>query len=68
MTCGYSHIKFFKLQGSNLKGDKGSTGDEFSPMFCSTYAFNNTVCITGDAAGNLRVWKGKSCSKPVTSH
>ena len=61
MTVGAKLAQFFTLNGKNIRAKRGATAPDIRRQvqgalgqhLCSTYAFNGTMCLTGNATGEI---------------
>lgn len=67
--CGQKNIKFFEMNGRNLKSKPIAFGGQYEPMTCMVAAFpseSGYECITGSVNGNIVHWK-ENC-RPFKAH
>ncbi|KRX05725.1 WD40-repeat-containing domain [Pseudocohnilembus persalinus] len=64
VTVGNRHVKFWNINGRNLQCKIGTflNKNSFEPQTCVLY--NQSVCISGGAQGNLFVWNEKFQAQP----
>ena len=59
VSCGNKHVKFWTLDGRNLKCKVGTLARKvFEAQTTAVYinTGSQAVCITGGAGGNLYIW------------
>lgn len=69
MVSGLKTVKFFSMNGRNLKCMPGSLGGgQFEPMICSCAAFLPKEFVTGSINGNIFIWRDNQSSKSYKAH
>jgi len=68
-TCGLKHIKFYTLNGQNVKATRGQLPQtlQAEAFLTGTYAFGS-ICVCGTQSGNLIPFSGGSALKAVMAH
>lgn len=68
MTCGLKHVKFYTVNGKNVKALRGTleTSQQSESFICGVYAGNLAVC--GTHTGNLIPFNGTASGKSVQAH
>uniref|UniRef100_A0A8C1HIJ3 EMAP like 2 n=1 Tax=Cyprinus carpio carpio TaxID=630221 RepID=A0A8C1HIJ3_CYPCA len=69
VTCGKSHINFWKIEGNTLTKRQGLFEKHEKPKYVLCVAFaENGDAITGDSSGNIYIWaKGGNRISQVVS-
>ena len=68
-TCGLKHIKFFELNGRNIKATKGLFGSiKIEALLTMLFVADKKICLCGDSKGNLIVFSGRSATKSIKAH
>jgi microtubule-associated protein-like 6 len=74
VTGGINHIKFWTLNGRNVKGQRGLFGDmgKVQPQLCCASASQavqgRAAVVSGTVGGHIYVWDGRKLCKAIKAH
>ena len=71
MTVGAKLAQFFVLNGKNIAAKRGTTRQvqgRLGQHLCATYAFNGTMCLTGNETGEILHWAGSTLTEALPAH